>query len=112
VTAKAYVQAARDLTIGPDCIIAWNTFITDCDWHGQDGVDPIAPTRIGSHVWIAPGASVLKGTQIGDNSIVAAGTVVTGGSFPARSLIAGLPGRVIRSDIGDWHRDMEFGVRH
>jgi acetyltransferase-like isoleucine patch superfamily enzyme len=49
---------------------------------------------IGSGTWIGEGAIVMA--DVGDDCIVAAGTVV-GQSVPARSLVAGNPGRVVRS---------------
>jgi len=43
------------------------------------------------------GAILLSGTEIGDESVVAAGSLVTEGKkFPPRSLIMGSPARVVR----------------
>jgi maltose O-acetyltransferase len=39
---------------------------------------------------------VLKGVEIGDNSVISAGSIVTS-SIPERSLAAGVPAKVIRS---------------
>lgn len=47
---------------------------------------------IGRGVWVSAGAIIVGGVSIGDNSIVAAGAVVTR-SFPDFSIIAGVPGR-------------------
>lgn len=55
-------------------------------------------TRIGRHCFIGAGSIVLPGVTIGDESIVAAGAVVTK-DVPPRSIVAGSPARVIRSDI-------------
>jgi len=38
----------------------------------------------------------LKGAKIGDNSIIAAGSVVTGKTFPANVIIGGNPAKVIK----------------
>jgi len=49
-------------------------------------------------VLIGIGAIVLSGAKIGRESILGAGTLVTGGTVvPPRSLVLGLPGRVVRS---------------
>ncbi|WP_275044802.1 acyltransferase [Microbacterium testaceum] len=53
------------------------------------------PVAIGSGVWIGANSVILPGTVIGDDSVVGAGSVVRG-TFPARSLIAGVPARVVR----------------
>jgi acetyltransferase-like isoleucine patch superfamily enzyme len=106
ITGKSVVQVAREVTIGADCVIAWNTYITDCDWHDRDGSEPVRLTNIEPHVWIAVGAIVLKGSLIGRDSIVGANAVVTGGEFPPRSFIGGVPGRVIHAGIPDWHETL------
>jgi len=84
----------------------------------QDGcivhVDAGSPTLIGDGVTVAHravvhgcvveddvligmGALVLTGARIGRESIIGAGALVTGGTVvPPRSLVLGLPGRVVR----------------
>jgi len=52
---------------------------------------------IGDDVWVGAQAIILKGAMIGDGSIVAAGAVVVRGDYPARSLLAGNPAKVVRS---------------
>jgi carbonic anhydrase/acetyltransferase-like protein (isoleucine patch superfamily) len=48
-------------------------------------------------VLIGIGAKILSGAKIGRESILGAGTLVTGGTVvPPRSLVLGLPGRVVR----------------
>jgi acetyltransferase-like isoleucine patch superfamily enzyme len=55
-------------------------------------------TRIGANCFIGGCSLILPGVEIGDNCVVGAGSVVTR-SVPARSIVAGNPARVIRSDI-------------
>jgi carbonic anhydrase/acetyltransferase-like protein (isoleucine patch superfamily) len=48
-------------------------------------------------VLIGMGAIVLNGARIGEGSIIGAGAVVTEGKeIPPRSLVLGVPGKVIR----------------
>ncbi len=54
------------------------------------------PIVIETNVWIATGATILGGVTIGENSVVAAGAVVTK-NVPANSLVAGVPAKVVRS---------------
>lgn len=51
---------------------------------------------IGKNVWIGNNVTILKDRKIGDNSIVAAGAVVSG-KFPANVIIGGIPARIIRT---------------
>jgi acetyltransferase-like isoleucine patch superfamily enzyme len=55
-----------------------------------------APIRIGRGAWIAAGAIVLQGVTVGDDAVVAAGAVVTR-DVPARTLVAGVPARLVRA---------------
>jgi acetyltransferase-like isoleucine patch superfamily enzyme len=57
------------------------------------------PIAIERNVWIAAGATVIGGVTIGENSVVAAGSVVTK-DVPPNALVGGNPARVIRL-IGD-----------
>ncbi len=54
------------------------------------------PIVIGKNVWIAANVTIIGGVTIGENSVVAAGSVVTR-DVPADTLVAGNPARVIRS---------------
>ena len=55
-----------------------------------------APIVIERGVWLCAGATVLHGVTVGEDSVVAAGAVVTH-DVPARVLVAGVPARVVRS---------------
>lgn len=54
------------------------------------------PIVIEKNVWIATAATILGGVTVGENSVVAAGAVVTK-DVPANSFVAGVPAKVIRS---------------
>jgi acetyltransferase-like isoleucine patch superfamily enzyme len=46
---------------------------------------------------------ILPGARLGRNCVVAAGTVVTEGDYPDHSVIAGVPGKVVRRYAdGEW----------
>ena len=53
------------------------------------------PVKICDNVWIGMNAIILKGVTIGENSVVAAGAVVTK-SVPANVVVAGNPAVVIK----------------
>jgi acetyltransferase-like isoleucine patch superfamily enzyme len=89
------------ITVGAGCAISWGVFILDTDIHRisqDDDSSPSAPVSIGRNCWIGVNAMVLKGTRLGDGSVVAAGAVVTR-ETPQRSLVAGVPARVIRENV-------------
>jgi len=57
------------------------------------------PIVIEKNAWIATGATIIGGVTVGENSVVAAASVVTR-DVPPNTLVGGNPARVIRS-IGD-----------
>jgi len=54
------------------------------------------PIVIEKNVWIATGATIIGGVVVGENSVVAAGAVVTK-HVPPNSFVAGVPAKVVRS---------------
>lgn len=60
--------------------------------------------KIGNHVWIGMGATLLPGSEIGDNSIVGAAAVVTK-KIDSFCSCAGNPAVVRKQEI-DWDRDL------
>lgn len=95
---------AQSIVIGPRCILA-DARIMDTNFHSvhTNRHDEHAPVRvaqvqIGENVWIGAASGILPGTSIGENSVVGFGSVCSG-HFPANSLIAGNPARVVR-EIG------------
>lgn len=57
-----------------------------------------APIAIERDVWLGAGATILQGVTVGADAVVAAGAIVTR-DVPPRTLVAGVPGRVLR-EIG------------
>lgn len=55
-------------------------------------------THIGKNCFIGGESLILPGITVGDNCVIGAGSVVTK-DVPARSIVAGNPAQVIRSDI-------------
>ena len=112
----ALIMAQERITIGSYCLISWNVGIADSDFHPLDPAQrridaealapffpgrparpqlKTAPVTIHDNVWIGMHAVILKGVEIGENSVVAAGAVVTK-SIPANVVVAGNPATVVR----------------
>jgi acetyltransferase-like isoleucine patch superfamily enzyme len=104
----ANLFATLSVKIGKNCKIGDMTYIYDTDFHQVSPQHPTkrAPISIGNNVWIGARSTILAGADIGDHSVIAAGSTVTG-EIPAKSLAGGSPARVIRTlDVpDDWVRD-------
>lgn len=57
------------------------------------------PIAIERNAWIGAGATIIGGVTVGENAVVAAGSVVTK-DVPANALVGGNPAKVIRSIAG------------
>lgn len=54
-----------------------------------------SPVTIGENVWIGSSATILPGVTIENNSVIAAGAVVTK-DVPANIVVAGVPTKVVK----------------
>jgi len=103
ITCNARIMVEKKLTIGHDCIIAWDVFISDSNFHDITDITRSNPVSIGDHVWISHGVSVLKGSVIPSGCIVGAKSLVSGIFNTEKSLLAGVPAKVIRNGV-EWSR--------
>src|ERR1700730_14215305 len=113
----ALIMAEDKIDIGSHCLISWNVGIADSDFHPLEPAQRLidsqalapffkdrpqrpklrtAPVIISDNVWIGMNATILKGVTIGENSVVAAGSVVTKSVAP-NSVVAGNPAVVIKT---------------
>ena len=112
----ALIMAEDTINIGAYCLVSWGVGIADSDFHPLEPAQRLidaqalapffkdrpprpklttAPVKIGDNVWIGMNAVILKGVTIGENSVVAAGAVVTK-SVPANTIVAGNPAVAVR----------------
>ncbi len=112
--------SAAPINIGDNCLIASDVMITS-ENHGlnpeisesyADNPLNTAPVHIGKGCWIGEKAIILPGVTIGNRCIIAAGAVVNK-SFPAYTLIAGVPAKSIKRYDFEQHewvhtRDVEI----
>ena len=117
IAPSSQIQSVNRVEVGPYSTVAANTTICDNNNHP---VSPIyrefmrttprlsdarewkhsanAPIIIGRNCWIGSNVRICKGVTIGDNSIIAACSVVTK-SVPANCIAAGNPAKIVKTDI-------------
>jgi acetyltransferase-like isoleucine patch superfamily enzyme len=112
----ALIMAEERIDIGSHCLISWNVGMADSDFHPLEPAQRLidaqalapyfkdrpprpqlktAPVKIADNVWIGMNAVILKGVVIGENSVVAAGSVVTKSVEP-NTVVAGNPAVVVK----------------
>jgi acetyltransferase-like isoleucine patch superfamily enzyme len=90
--------SSTHVKVGNDCLIGTHVMVMDCDFHRvEDKVWDTsgAPIVLEDRVWLGNRSIVLKGVTIGHDAVVAAGSVVTH-DVPPRTVVAGVPARVVR----------------
>lgn len=95
-----FICAANHIEIGHDTLIGLNVVIMDHEAHGLEPdkrrqVGAIGKVILGNNVWLGNSVTILKNSEIGDNTVVAAGAVVSG-IFPANVVIGGVPAKIIK----------------
>lgn len=91
------IDIGDDVMIGPN--VSLITSSHPLDPSQRRSVTVGKPIVIERNVWIAAGATIIGGVSVGENSVVAAGAVVTR-DVPPNSLVGGNPAKVLRP-IGD-----------
>jgi carbonic anhydrase/acetyltransferase-like protein (isoleucine patch superfamily) len=81
--AVLHNDTQHPLVIGEDCVIGHLACVHGCE--------------VGKRCLIGIHATILNGAKIGDECIIGAGAVVSeGAQIPPRSLVLGVPGKVLR----------------
>ncbi|MGR5940307.1 acyltransferase [Bacillus pacificus] len=86
INSMAQVDIGSNTQLGPNVLV----FDHDHDFRADAGIKAgefrESPIRIGNNVWIGAGCVILRGTTIGDNCVVAAGSVLKG-EYPSNKII-------------------------
>lgn len=110
ISFKAHLDLVnpRGVHIGMYSMITAGVQILTHDYVGKRHL----VTKIGNNCFIGTNSIILPGVTIGNDCIVAAGSVVTK-NVPSRSLVAGNPARIIRSDlrVSHWGQFRELQER-
>ncbi|AEX85601.1 isoleucine patch superfamily enzyme, carbonic anhydrase/acetyltransferase [Marinitoga piezophila KA3] len=98
------IYSLKEIKIGNNVLIGANCKIIDHDFHPLEPKARIEDNRekirrksiiIKDNVYIGTNSIILRGSEIGKNCIVGAGSVVSG-KFPDNCVIAGNPAKIIR----------------
>lgn len=101
------LAARESIVIGARTLLAELVSVRDHDH--VVGLSPsspqnaITPVQIGDDVWIGAKCTVIRGTRIGDRTVIGANAVARG-ELPADALCVGVPARVVRSLVADRNR--------
>jgi FkbH-like protein len=89
ISANRSVSIGRGSSFGQYCLVADTDSVDRADGAEASAIE------IGEGVWLAARVTVLPGTRIGNNSVITAGSIVSG-EIPAGVVAGGVPARVLR----------------
>ena len=97
------LSAVREIVIEAGVLFARNVYVSDHAHRFEEagrpiqeqGVDKVAPVRIGEGAWLGQNVVVCPGVRIGAGAVVGANSVVNS-DIPDRSVAVGAPARVVR----------------
>ena len=107
--SNSTIVCRKSIYIGENVMLGGSCKIWDNDFHPLDPVKRIndpnnnynaKPIKIGNNVFIGGSTLILKGSIIGNNSVIGAGSVVSG-NIPANEIWAGNPARFVRKLFQD-----------
>lgn len=107
ISGRSTIICNKEIRFGDNVLLSWDVLIMDTDLHriqDPDGniINPEKAIVIGDNVWIGCRATVLKGSSVPSNSVIAANSTVTG-RMDKENCIYSSNRIVIKEDI-HWQR--------
>lgn len=105
INNNAVIIAERSsIRIGANTLIGTDFTVYDSDFHDLHpqrrlaGTHECAPVNIGKNVFIGSRVTILKGVTIGDDAVIASGSLVTK-NVQESSIVGGVPAKVIAKTL-------------
>ena len=108
VNCNSVIVVAKKMYLGQDVMIGRNAVLYDSDFHQMldkkgKTLNPASQVKVGSHVWMGANSTILKGTMIGQNSVIGANAVVNG-EVPEKVIFNIKREKFVRNEFEKWDR--------
>lgn len=93
------------IEIGNECLISSNVIFRTTDSHSiidvntNQRINPGKDIIVGNHCWVGYGVTILKGTKIYSDCIIGNGSIVAGSTILTGSIAVGIPVKIIKNNI-------------
>lgn len=105
ISCKGSIICRKKIVIGEGCLMAWDTLIMDTDHHPifeeNKRINEDEEIIIGEKNWIGAKSTLLKGVKLGDNNVIALGSILTKEFVVNNKIIGGIPARILKDNI-EW----------
>ena len=104
MTAESTIVCAKEITFGDDCLLAWDVLVMDTDEHplfdkDNERINPDRPIVVGNHVWIGCKCVLLKGAEVPNDTVLAAGTLLKSAFAGENQVIGGNPPSILKREV-------------
>ncbi len=104
MTAESTIVCAKEIRFGDDCLLSWDILVMDTDEHPlynkeNERINPDKAIIVGDHVWIGCKCVLLKGAEVPNDTVLAAGTLLKSGFAGERQVIGGNPPSILKRDV-------------
>jgi len=104
ITAESAIHCSKRIVFGQDVMISWENLFMDSDGHpiydmSHNVCNEKKDITIGDTVWFGCRSTILKGTWIANNTIIAANSCVHGRYEKEYQIIGGVPAITIKEDV-------------
>lgn len=102
-TGSCTVICKNKISFGEYDLISWDTLFMDSDSHtiiestGNKNFDKSIVLE--NHVWIGAKSTILKGSYIANDVVVAAGSIISGQHKQKSCVVGGNPTKILKNDI-------------
>ena len=109
VTGNSSIICSKKITFGKECLLSWDILIMDTDFHNIYNeqkvlVNTSKSIHIGNHVWIGCRNIILKGVNIADNVVIAAGSKITKNVNQSDCIVGGQDMQTVIKDKIYWEK--------
>lgn len=107
ISGTTKIICTNNIEMGDDIQFSWDSLVMDSNAHSildSEGkeIEKTGNIRLGNRIWIGANTTLLKGTQIADDSVIASNSLVNKSFDQPKVLLGGIPARILKS-IGGWH---------
>lgn len=104
ITAKSEIACFKEIMFGDECLISWNVLVIDTDAHAicnekQEQINQDSSIIIGNKVWIGCRSLILKGSEISNECIIGAQSVINKKYNKSNCILTGQPAKIIKTGI-------------
>ena len=102
---NCHISSEKSLiSIGDNTVFGWNCSVKNCDGHSiienDHMLDNSKDVFIGKHCWVCSNSSILKGGYLGDDCVLAFGSIMTKKiSDQTNLLYGGYPAKILKEKI-------------